>query len=131
MKCRRIDATTGNIIWFGVKEVSKDAEGNNVAIFENTTDKHDNYIGGSEGVANSLRQRLSILKNELWYDYANGIPLIDKVKSKSIIDAYIIQTVLKHPDVIDIEGFESMQENHAYSCYLIINTIHGQIELGL
>ena len=86
---------------------------------------------GNPLVEYSLRERLSVIKHELWYDYENGIPLIDKVRSKAIIDAYIIQKVLEHPDVIEIEGFESEQTNHKYECYMIVNTIYGQIELGL
>ena len=34
-------------------------------------------------------------------------------------------------DVIDIEGFESEQERNNYTCYFVVNTIYGQIELGM
>ena len=130
MKCRRINPENGMIVWFGVKDVRK--EDNVVTpIFQNENSKHDNYANEAEGVINSLRERLSVIKHELWYDYENGIPLMDKVRSKATIDAYIIQKVLEHPDVIEIEGFESEQTNHRYECYMIVNTIYGQIELGL
>lgn len=150
MKCRRINPENGMIVWFGVKDVIKGHDytvvSNNLlasnkvkvsdgvrnkAVFQNENDKHDNYATDNEGVVDSLRQRLSILKHELWYDYENGMPLIDKVRSKSIIDAYIIQKILEHPDVIEVEGFESEQDKHMYSCYMIVNTIYGQIELGI
>ena len=145
MKCRRINPENGMIVWFGVKDVKKDTvlASNNVVtsnstivgkrktIFQSETNKHDNYATGTEGVENSLRQRLSVLKHELWYDYNNGMPLTDKVRKKAIVDAYVIQTVLKHPDVIEIEGFESEQVGHQYSCYMIVNTIYGKIELGI
>ena len=131
MKCRRINPDNGMIVWFGVKDVIRNEAGENQAIFQDETNKHANYATGSEGVANSLRQRLSVLKHELWYDYENGMPLPDKVRSKAIIDAYIIQTILKHPDVIDVEDFESRQAGNFYTCYFIVNTIYGQIELGL
>ena len=145
MKCRRINPDNGMIVWFGVKEVKKDsvlASNNSVAsestivgkrktIFQSEMSKHDNYATGTEGVENSLRQRLSVLKHELWYDYGNGMPITDKVRKKAIVDAYVIQTVLNHPDVIEIEGFESEQTGHQYSCYLIVNTVYGKIELGL
>lgn len=130
MKCRRINSENGMIVWFGVKDVVK-TDDSIKTIFYNKDNIHDNYASEAEGVANSLRQRLSVLKNELWYDYENGMPLFDKVRSKATIDAYIIQKVLKHPDVINIEDFESIQEQHDYSCYIIINTIYGQIELGM
>ena len=131
MKCRRINPENGMIVWFGVKDVIRNEAGENQAIFQDETNKHANYATGSEGVANSLRQRLSVLKHELWYDYNKGMPLPDKARSKAIIDAYIIQTILEHPDVIDIEGFESEQERNNYTCYFVVNTIYGQIELGI
>ena len=145
MKCRRINPDNGMIVWFGVKEIKKDTtltSNNTVAsesaivgkrktIFQSEMNKHDNYATGTEGVENSLRQRLSVLKHELWYDYGNGMPITDKVRKKAIVDAYVIQTVLNHPDVIEIEGFESEQTGHQYSCYLIVNTVYGKIELGL
>ena len=131
MKCRRINPENGMIVWFGVKDVIQNEDGKNEAVFQDTNDKHANYATRSEGVANSLRQRLSVLKHELWYDYNRGIPLPDKARSKAIVDAYIIQTILEHPDVIDIEGFESEQERNNYTCYFVVNTIYGQIELGM
>lgn len=131
MKCRRINPDNGMVVWFGVKNVIQNEDGENQAEFQDVDDKHANYADKSEGVANSLRQRLSVLKKELWYDYENGMPLPDKVRSKAIIDAYIIQTILKHPDVIDVEDFESRQDGHNYTCYFVVNTIYGQIELGL
>lgn len=131
MKCRRINPENGMIVWFGVKDVIRNEAGENQAIFQDETNKHANYATGSEGVANSLKQRLSVLKHELWYDYNKGMPLPDKARSKAIIDAYIIQTILEHPDVIDIEGFESEQERNNYTCYFVVNTIYGQIELGI
>ena len=145
MKCRRINPDNGMIVWFGVKEIKKDTTlasnktvasestivGKRKTIFQSEMNKHDNYATGTEGVENSLRQRLSVLKHELWYDYGNGMPITDKVRKKAIVDAYVIQTVLNHPDVIEIEGFESEQTGHQYSCYLIVNTVYGKIELGL
>ena len=131
MKCRRINPENGMVVWFGVKDVIRNEAGENQAIFQDETNKHANYATGSEGVANSLRQRLSVLKHELWYDYNRGMPLPDKARSKAIVDAYIIQTILEHPDVIDVEGFESEQERNNYTCYFIVNTIYGQIELGI
>lgn len=159
MKCRRINPENGMVVWFGVKDV-KSASGfyadedkicgapyrkgdinmDEIVVydssyakptFQNDSNKHDNYADGSEGVANSLRQRLSVLKHELWYDYENGMPLPDKVKSKAIIDAYVIKTILSHPDVIGISGFESEKDGHSYSCYAVINTAYGKIELGI
>ena len=134
MRCRRI-TDKGNIVWFGVKDVEYYVDENNEqhtrSIFVDNDNKHDNYSTEKEAIKDSLTQRLSVIKNELWYDYQYGLPLTDKVRSKAVVDAYIIKTLLNHPDVLDIEGFESLQDKNTYSCYFIINTIYGQIELGI
>ena len=103
----------------------------NVSIFYNPNNKHDNYAEGSDAVADSLTQRLSVLKYELWYDYMNGMPIVDKIKNKAILDAYVIKTILAHPDVIDIDAFESRQSKSEYNCYIVINSIYGNLELSL
>lgn len=130
MKCRKINQENGMITWFNIKhvEIVKDEDGNEIA---KPTFDTGNYAYTSEGVANSLVERLSVLKHELWYDYNNGMPIVDKTKSKAIIDAYVIQTILEHPDVLSIEGFESRKEQHSYTCYFVVNTIYGQVELGI
>lgn len=122
MRCRRIDKDTGNIVWFGMKAKN---------VPQNSNDKHDNYANELEGVIDSLIQRLSVIKNELWYDYDTGIPLIDKVKSKATIDAYVAETVLSHPDVLAIEGFASEMVKSKYSCFFIARTVYGKAEVSL
>lgn len=99
------------------------------AVFYNKNNKHDNYASEKEAVRDSLTQRLSVIKNELWYDFNYGIPLIDKVKDKAIIDAYLIREISRHPDVSMIIGFESEIEKHEYSCYFVVNTVYGEIGL--
>ena len=145
MRCRRI-TKDGTIVWFGstgTKQVLYDfgftcgddkicgAPYKHLALFVDENDKHANYSDKKEAVKDSLTQRLSVIKNELWYDYQYGLPLTDKVRNKAIMDAYVIKIILAHPDVLDIEGFESIQEKNNYSCYFIVNTIYGQIELGM
>lgn len=130
MKCRRINPENGMIVWFGVKDV-KISNNKVTPIFQNNNDKHDNYSSKQEAVINSLTQRLSVIKHELWYDYDNGLPLTDKIRNKSIVDAYVIKSILNQPDVINIEGFESRQDMHSYTCYMIVNTVYGQIELSI
>lgn len=143
MKCRRINPENGMVVWFGVKDVIKrpivepnvdeapDVEYENVAVFQDSNDKHANYAEKAEAVANSLKQWLSVIKHELWYDYEYGMPITDKIKSKAIIDAYIVEKVMQHPDVMDITDFESRQDGHFYTCYFIVSTIYGQIEVGI
>ena len=131
MRCRRIiKQPNGNyyLVWFGTNAYKKE-DGN--ANFYNTNNKHDNYGDKQEGLTYSLTQRLSVLQHELWYDYENGMPIIDKTKSKAIIDAYVIKTILNHPDVISIEDFESKVEQHNYSCKIKINSVFGSLDISI
>ena len=97
----------------------------------NENDKHDNYAEKQEGVATSLTQRLSVLKNELWYNVNEGLPLIDKYRNKNIIDSYVASTILKHPDVINISEFTSLLNKNSYSCKVVVNTIYGNVDLTI
>lgn len=91
----------------------------------------ENYVDGQEAIRCSIIQKLSVIKEELWYDRQFGIPLIDKVTNKSIIDSYIARIILESEGVINIEGFESEIVNHNYECYFVINTKYGQLELSI
>lgn len=97
----------------------------------NENDKHDNYAKEQEGVATSLTQRLSVLKNELWYNINEGLPLIDKYRNKNILDSYVASTILKHPDVINISEFTSSLNKNSYSCKVVVNTIYGNVDLTI
>lgn len=101
------------------------------AIFYNKDDKHDNYASEKEAVRDSLMQRLSVIKNELWYDFNYGVPLVDQVRDKSIIDAWIIREISRHPDVNMIIGFESEVVKHEYGCFFIVDTVYGIMKLGI
>lgn len=102
------------------------------AKFYNTNNKHDNYSKEQDGIIDSLMQRLSVLKYELWYDYNYGIPLLDKVRNKGTIDSTIIDIIMSHPDILTLVDYESeILEGGEYSAYFVISTIYGQIEFGL
>lgn len=101
------------------------------AIFYNKNNKHDNYASEKEAVRDSLIQRLSVIKNELWYDYNYGVPLTDQIRDKAIIDAWFIREISRHPDVDSIIGFESDVERDHYSCYFVVNTVYGNIEMEM
>lgn len=154
MKCRRIDKETGNIIWFGVKGTYNDISDTDLVVsenieasenitvgktktsklrseFYNENNHHDNYSIQQYAVVDSLTQRLSVLKYELWYDYYNGMPLLDKVRNKGIIDAWVIKKILAHQDVLNIENFKSTQDKWQYECNMTIITKYGEVELSL
>ena len=101
------------------------------ARFFNPDDKHDNYSDKQQGVVDSLTQRLSVIRRELWYDVNYGLPLLDKQKSKVAIDAFIGKTVLAHPDVDSIKDFKSEIVNKMYTCSMKIITKYGEIVLNV
>lgn len=137
MRCRRMikqDDGTYFLVWFGCKGITSRVSNSETIIepqFFNDNNKHDNYGSEQEGVYYSLLQRLSVLKYELWYDYNNGMPVVDKNRDKAIIDAYIIKTILAHPDVLDIENFSSSVTGHKYECSVKVVSKYGSIDLTL
>lgn len=130
MRCRRLKTSENgrkNIVWFGSYGVNSDG----TAKFYSENDKHDNYGTEKEAVIDSLTQRLSVIKGELWYNVSAGLPLLEKYRKKGIIDAYVVTVVLKHPDVNDIIEFNSTQNNTKYECKFICDTIYGELEVKI
>ena len=132
MKCRRLKTWYDelgrrhrDVVWFGSYGVDDDK-----AKFYNEEDKHDNYSEKQEAIVDSLTQRLSVIKKELWYNQNYGIPLFEKIKSKGIMDSYIISTIVQLPEVIRIVNFSSNVENNKYSCYADIITEYGNVQLN-
>lgn len=123
MRCRTMQ--DGTIVWFG--SVGKNDNG--TAIFAN--EQHDSFSDKQEGVATSVSQRLSVIKNELWYAMNYGIPLVDRVKTKTEMDMYIAEIVQGHPDVISISYFESNKEGSRYKCEMTITTKYGNLEMSI
>lgn len=91
--------------------------------------KYHNFDEKQQGVSSSLIQRLSILKKELWYNVIYGIPLLDKVSSKVIIDVAITSEIMEDKDVIKIISFESNIINKKYYCNINIETVYGNINI--
>lgn len=110
MKTRRVVRTNDgnyNTVWFGAKDVYTDEDGKKRTLFYNENDKHDNYAEGVEGVQSSLIQRLSIIRGELWYQVNYGLPLLDKIKNKSVMDASILEIITNHPQVKSVSSYIS------------------------
>lgn len=125
MRCRRIKDNT--IVFFG--SYGKNVDG--TAKFYNSKNKHDNYADNQESVVNSLQQRLSVIRGELWYNVQYGLPILDKVKSKTMMDSSVITIVSSHPDVVDITEFNSKIINNIYFCDVFINTRYGVIAVSI
>lgn len=89
----------------------------------------DNYSTEEQGVIDSLTQRLSILKGELWININYGIPLLEKHKNKYIFDYTIIEIITSHPDVLSV-NFNSKVENNKYYFYANIVSKYGKLVLN-
>ena len=91
----------------------------------------NSFVYQQEGVAADLTQRLSVLKNELWYQINYGLPLLDKIKSKAVIDASVLDIITSHPNVVRVSKFESQVLNRKYSCKATIESEFGPVQLNL
>lgn len=129
MRCRRVkrQTTENTIVWFGSYGLNSDG----TAKFFNENDKHDNYSDQQQGVADSLIQRLSVIKNELWYNINYGLPLIEKIKSKTELDSVVASIIFSHPDVVDIISFESRIVNKHYIMNANISSKYGELQLDI
>ena len=87
------------------------------------------YDKNQQGLNDSLIQRLSVLKGELWYNVNQGLPLIEKIKSKHLIDASVLSIIADHPDVDKIISFSSRVENNKYRCGVEILSKFGQLSI--
>lgn len=123
MKCRNIvvdDNNRMNIVWFG-------------SYGKNETHKRsaDTYVEGVDALISDVSQSLSCLQGELWYNIYAGLPLVEKYKSKAIIDSYICQVINDYDEVKYIESFTSTLNGRQYSCDISIYTIYGTLDISI
>lgn len=125
MICRKMSKYDGkmNLVFFGVKGVTTDENGVKHSVFDN--DEHKSHCDGIDAVNQSLIQRLSLIKGELYHYMNAGFPLLDKVTSKQVFDAHIINVVSHHSEVKSIDKIESKVLNRCYSCKLYFSTNYG------
>lgn len=100
--------------------------GSRIGEFSYTNKPVNNYHEGAEGVADSLTQRLSVIKGELWYQINFGLPLTDKHSSPVIFDMVIADIITAHPAVAGLKSFTSQKTGHTYSFNGVIQTIFGE-----
>ena len=119
LRCRAMK--NNNVVFFN--SVGKDETGRAV--------KAENYSSERQAVVDSLTQRLSVIKDELWYLPEYGIPLLDKLRSKLQADLVIGSMIERHPDVIAVQDFSSEIINHKYMCKAIIETSYGTVYIQI
>lgn len=110
-----------NVVWFG--SCGKDKNGNKI--------EAHNYESDVLGLISNLNMELSLLEGELWWDIYNGMPLLQKNRSKGIIDSYIIQELTSYGEIKEILKFNSKIENHSYKCELVVRSIYGNLKIDM
>ena len=115
MRCR--NSIDKNIVWFGSYGIEEDGKAKKVK---------ENFVENEKAVAQSLKQKLSVIQGELWYHINYGLPLYNKVKSKGVLDAVILGILEDHPSVKKIINFKSSIVNHKYTFTFTVNTIYNK-----
>ena len=115
MRCR--NSIDKNIVWFKSYGIEEDGKAKKV---------DENFVENEKAVAQSLKQKLSVIQGELWYHINYGVPLYKKVKSKGVLDAVILGILEDHPSVKKIINFKSSIVNHKYTFTFTVNTIYNK-----
>lgn len=130
-----------NVVWFGSTGIKR--QGYDNALWDDAT--YDDESGKAvfydvqkssfsekqQSVVDSLTQRLSIIRGELWYAMSYGLPLFDRNRSKVEFDSFILSTITQHPDVDSIISFVSQVLNAKYTCQVKIQSKYGLIDINL
>ena len=115
MRCR--NSIDKNIVWFKSYGIEEDGKAIKV---------DENLVENEKAVAQSLKQKLSVIQGELWYHINYGLPLYNKVKSKGVLDAVILGILEDHPSVKKIINLKSSIVNHKYTFTFTVNTIYNK-----
>lgn len=83
------------------------------------------YSEDTDAVVDSLMQRLSVLKGELWYQINFGLPLTEKVRGTTLFDMVIMDIITSHPGVASLTSFSSNIKNHTYTFTGQIQSVFG------
>lgn len=129
MRCRElyVDAQKKNhVVWFG----SYGVDSNEFAL--KWKDGTTSFATAQEGISTLLTQRLSVIRTELWNNIKFGLPLIDKISSKEVIDSHVLEIISTTQDVRRVLSFESTLSNsHSYSCSVIVESTYSIVEVTL
>lgn len=89
------------------------------------SDTVNNYSENTDAVVDSLIQRLSVIKGELWYQVNFGMPLMEKLRGTTVLDMTIMDIITSHPGVAQLDSFTSSIKNHVYTFTGQIRSIYG------
>lgn len=95
-----------------------------------------NFTYGVYAVAQAIKTRLKLLKNEWWENTQDGLPLFQNILGKNattehlvIVDSLIKDRIINTKDVLSIENFKSEYANRNYMFSCKVNTKYGVITL--
>lgn len=119
MKCRQM--INGNIVWFGSSGV--DENGNAI--------KNDNFVSDIDALAQTLTQKLQVMRSELWHNMSFGLPLLENKKSKMLLDTAVADIVLSNENVLTIQSLDSRINGEVYECDILVKSIFGDISISI
>lgn len=128
------------VVWFG--STGKNPDGTAIKAYDTKNyDKNNlpnripsidiNYSKDLVAVYNSLQQKLQVIKGELLYHSNFGVSLFDKSKSKLTIDSSIVDIINDTNGVKGIINFNSYLDKNRYFCEFTVNTIYGNLKMGI
>ena len=98
----------------------------NSILFEDSFNNYDIY-----NVRDALISNLSILKGELWYKSNYGLPLVDKIRIKSIMDAAVLNIINEQPEINSVIDFNSIIENRTYTLNFSLKSIYSDTPIAI
>lgn len=129
MKVRRLHRDQfrhADVVWFGSYGLNPDGT---AKFFDS---EHSSYSEEKEYVADSLQQKMSILKGECWFDVDHGLPLFDKQKDKIMIDISVTDIINRNYGVKSIVDFSSnIDTNGKYDGKFSLDTIFGDLSVSI
>lgn len=157
MKCRKMTwnelKNCYDIVWFGSKGKNENGkaifvdengktiqssqleyvEGTDILTRNSAKKVHNNFSEDADAVVESLRQRLSVMKNELWNDYLYGLPLLQEGVTKAMIDSDAILMISYCPGVRSLNSFKSEIDvsSKTYKLEFDISTIYGDVSVSV
>lgn len=98
-----------------------------------------NFITNAEAVAQAIKTRLALLKNEWWENTSDGLPLFQNIlgvrgtqENKKSADLLIQERIAETTGVKGIKNFESIIDGKTrrYTLSCVVETVYGDTSVG-
>ena len=91
------------------------------------------YLTGTEAIAQAVRTRLLLLLGEWWEDQEDGLPLFQRIlgsrgddRGRQAVDRIVLDRIQGTPGVRAVTAFESACQGRAYSFTATVETTEGE-----